>query len=358
MRDENDDQMTDFPRQLQNASFTATGPLAFLPEWEPVVDYPDQQLRQLSPGGWDELYVYPPPRFPPSPIALTQNGSHTFGTDLRTRYPGFQAYGAPFRVWSNDYERTVDSARLFARGYLGPNASTLGTVYPILASDPSVVANSLATSDSCPTYDDQSGAGYVEVWDDIYLPPIAARLQSFISGDLELTPDIVSNFPYLCGFESQITRRVSPFCDVFMPEEILQYEYRQDLRYWYGTGPGSSRNTSVMLPVIQGVVDLLGSGPETPVEGAEEANPTVGPLAVAFTHDNQINQMVSSLGIFDTQPPLLGESMNASRIYVSSRNNPMRGTVAFERLNCGGELNLRIRLNDALYCESLSPLAS
>jgi acid phosphatase len=183
-------------------------------------------------------------------------------------------------------------------------------------------------------------------------------LQEFISGDLELTPDNVSNFPYLCGFESQITRRVSPFCDVFTPEEILQYEYRQDLRYWYGTGPGSFRNTSVMLPVVQGVVDLLVSGPDTLVKGAEEANPTVGPLAVAFTHDNQINQMVSSLGIFDTQPPLQAESMNASRIHVSSRNNPMRGTVAFERLNCGGELNLRIRLNDAVYRESRPQSAS
>ena len=41
--------------QLQNATFTATGPLAFLPNWKPVLDYPDEQLRQLSPGGWDEL---------------------------------------------------------------------------------------------------------------------------------------------------------------------------------------------------------------------------------------------------------------------------------------------------------------
>jgi acid phosphatase len=30
----------------------------------------------------------------------------------------------------------------------------------------------------------------------------------------------------------------------------------------------------------------------------------------------------------------------------------MRGTVTFERLNCGGSLNLRILLNDAVYRES------
>ena len=149
------------------------------------------------------------------------------GVELRTRYPSWYKYGNPFRVFSNDYERTIDSAkqapvpptypitlltahRLFARGYLGPNATTLGTVYPILASDPSVIANSLATSDSCPTYSDKSGAGFADVWDNIYLPPIAARLNKYVSG-INLTADNVSNFPYLCGFESQITRRKSPF---------------------------------------------------------------------------------------------------------------------------------------------------
>jgi acid phosphatase len=181
-----------------------------------------------------------------------------------------------------------------------------------------VVANSLATSDSCPTYDDNSGAGYVDVWDEIYLPPIAERLNGLIEGNLTLTPANVESFPYLCGFESQITRRVSPFCGVFTEEEILQYEYRQDLRYYYGTGPGSFRNTSVMLPVIQGVVDLFTTGPETPVKSAEEGNDIIGPLAVGFTHDNQINQMVSSLGIFDEQEPLPADRIPESRASLSA----------------------------------------
>jgi acid phosphatase len=279
------------------------------------------------------------------------------GLDLLKRYPTFRGSPlSPYRLFSNYYERTIDSARIFARGYLGPNATTLGTVHAINASDPSAVANSLATSDSCPTYNDRSGAGYVEVWDEIYLPPIVERLNAFIEGDFVLEAGDVQQFPYLCGFESQITRHVSPFCSIFTPEEILQYEYRQDLRYWYGTGPGSFRNTSVMLPVIQGVVDLLKSGPETEVKGAEgTGKEVVGPLSVGFTHDNQINQMLGSLGVFDGQAPLEADRMDPERIYVSSRNNPMRGTVAFERLSCGGELNLRVKLNDAVYRECLLP---
>ena len=204
--------------------------------------------------------------------------------------------------------------RLFARGYLGPNATTLGSVYAINATDPSAIANSLATSDSCPTYNDRSGAGYTGVWDNIYLPPIVERLRPFIRGDLNLTTSDLNIFPYLCGFESQITRRESPFCGVFTPKEILQYEYRQDLRYWYGTGPGGFNNASVQLPVIQSIVDLLASGPETStIEPNGEAG-VIGPLVVAFTHDNQINQMISRLGIFDSQPPLAADALNSSRV--------------------------------------------
>jgi hypothetical protein len=135
-----------------------------------------------------------------------------------------------------------------------------------------------------------------------------------IKGDFNLTADNVSNFPYLCGFESQILRKVSPFCYVFTEEEILEYEYRQDLRYWYGTGIGAYNNASVQLPVLQGVVNILTSGPNTPVKGAVSGDDVVGPLTVAFTHDNQINELASILGIFDEQTPLPSDHVDTSRV--------------------------------------------
>jgi acid phosphatase len=206
---------------------------------------------------------------------------------------------------------------LFARGYIGPNATDVGSVYAILASDWSASGNSLATTDTCPAYDDDSGSEQTTEWSSIYLPPIVRRLQKLITGNLKLTTSDVSNFPYLCGFETQIARERSPFCDVFSRKETLQYEYQQDLRYWYGTGPGSYNNKSVILPVIQGVVDILRSGPDTPVIEQNGEEGVLGPLTVAFTHDNQINQMVSSLGIFDVQPPLPSDQMNNSRVRIS-----------------------------------------
>lgn len=176
------------------------------------------------------------------------------------------------------------------------------------------MGNSLATSDSCPTFADSSGSGYADVYDNIYLPPIATRLNALLKGNLNLTASDVSNFPYLCGFESQILRRISPFCAVFTEQETLQYEYRQDLRYWYGTGLGAYKNASVQLPLLQGVVDLLSSGPKTSVAGSANGDNTLGPLTVAFTHDNQINELVSILGVFDQQKALPSTSRDSSRV--------------------------------------------
>ncbi|KAF7593111.1 hypothetical protein BBP40_012056 [Aspergillus hancockii] len=295
----------DLYKAFQSAKYRATGSLSFLPGWSPVLRYPDQEISQVSITGYKEL--------------------SNLGSDLRFR--------------------------LFSRGYLGPNSS-YGDVYVVNSKASDAVGNSLATSDQCPYFKDASGGESSSEWQKTYLPPITKRLNGKLSGNLTLTDDQVSLFPYLCGFETQITGRVSPWCDVFTKEEILEYEYAQDLRYYYGTGPGVGKNMTVMLPVLQGVVNLLKEGPSVT---AEKGNDTIQlpPLVVAFTHDNQINELASILGVFDEQKPLMSNKRDDDRIYVSSNVNPMRGTIAFERLQCtsnkGNSVNVRILLNDAVY---------
>ncbi|PNS16402.1 Acid phosphatase PHO1 [Sphaceloma murrayae] len=319
---------TDLQKKLQSANYTASGALSFIRDWQPVLEYPEQQIAMLSTGGYRELY--------------------TFGTELRFRYPDFYEYGEPFRLWTNDYQRTIDSARLFARGFLGPNAS-LADIHVVTASQSSAIGNSLATSDSCPTFRDTSGSSFTQAWDAKYLPPVVARLNTMIKGAFQVNATDVAKMPYLCGFETQITGRRSPWCDVLEEQEVLDYQYRQDLRYYHGTGPGSGNNASVQLPILQGVVDILNAGPGAMTKGSNGSTSRLPALIVAFTHDNQINELASITGAFDDQRPLSANTRDDSRIYISSNINPMRGTVAFERVNCDGEVSVRLRLNDAVY---------
>ena len=126
---------------------------------------------------------------------------------------------------------------------MGPNSSLYGTVYVLESTNPLAVANSLAPSDLCTAYDNDSGGDNSTTWADIYLPPITARINSLIRGNLKFDDDDVVQFPYLCGFETQITGKLSPWCNAFTLEELEQYEYASDLSYYYGSGMDLSKDS-------------------------------------------------------------------------------------------------------------------
>lgn len=278
------------------------------------------------------------------------------GVDYRWKYPDFYKENEPFVLWANRYRdyvfRVVDSARLFARGYLGPNATDVGKVYSIDQNDPRSIANSMAPSDLCTNYRDDA-AGNSTAWADVYLPPIVTRINSLLSG-LEFNSSDITSFPYLCGFETQITGRRSPWCDVFTESEILQYEYAQDIRYFYGTGPGTELESNLMLPFITAILERFTDGPNATYTSSS-ANGTAAPftpspLIATFANDGQISQLASGTGVFDDQDHLPTDHIASNRIYRASNVSPMRGTVAFERLNCGAEgLYVRVKFNDAVY---------
>ncbi|KAH7340045.1 histidine phosphatase superfamily [Pyrenochaeta sp. MPI-SDFR-AT-0127] len=331
---------SDLHKRLQAAqdlNFT-DAKLDFLKTWKPVLSHPERQISQLSPTGYKEL--------------------HDMGATWRLRYPDLYEYNTPFTMWSNWYKsgpRVRDSARLFAQGFLGPNATALTTIYALNSSDPLSWMNSLATSDLCKAYADEGGSPYKDEWDAIYLPPIRSRLNAFIHGGFNFTQWDVSIIPYLCGFETQITGRRSPFCELFTEDEILQYEYAQDLRYWYGNGLGSDIEKYQMVPVVEMVVQRFIDGPNA---SYKTGNSTFVPpnIMAAFSNDGQINQIIAALGVFDTQEQLPANRTLPNRTFRASRLVPMRGTVAFERLSCAaGTTNatsqsyMRIRLNDVVY---------
>ncbi|KAF1847653.1 acid phosphatase PHO12 precursor [Cucurbitaria berberidis CBS 394.84] len=321
--------------------------LEFLNTWKPVLSHPERQIAQIDPTGYKEL--------------------HEMGATWRLRYPDLYEYNTPFTMWANWYKsspRVRDSARLFAQGFLGPNATELGTILALNSSEPASWMNSLAPSDLCKAYEDNGGGAYKDEWDAIYLPPIHARLNAMIHGDFNFTQSDVSIIPYLCGFETQITGRRSPFCDLFTKEEILQYEYAQDLRYWYGTGLGSDIEKYQMVPVLDKLVQRFVDGPDATYK---TGNSTFVPpkIIAAFSNDGQISQLLAALGVFDKEAQLPGNKARPARKFRASRFVSMRGTVAFERLSCvahasnasygTGKNNttsqtyIRIRLNDVVY---------
>ncbi|TDZ29163.1 Repressible acid phosphatase [Colletotrichum spinosum] len=220
-------------------------------------------------------------------------------------YPDLYQEGDEFMVWANNYSRVIQTAKLFVQGYLGTNATVLGDIVSVTSRGfPGGIGDSLAPSDMCPAFEDTEGGDHVSEWNSIYIPPILERLQSLIQGNLTLVPNDVSQIPYLCGYESQITGRLSPWCDIFTDDEFLQYEYFQDLRYYYGVGPGTDVPSKMMTPYLGSLMDLFGEGPSVTGKRADGSSFQLPKLIMSFLNDGQLNQLVTASGVFDDQEPL------------------------------------------------------
>ncbi|KAK7420355.1 hypothetical protein QQX98_002778 [Neonectria punicea] len=317
--------------------YTARGALAFLPKWRTVLTKPNIQIAMQSPTGYKEAMdlVY----------------------QLRTRYPQLYQEGDEFYVWANNYTRVLQTAENFLRGFIGTNATLLGKIVSVTSKGlVSSIGNSLAPSDMCPLFKDDSGGNFTETWNSIWQPQVQRRLQSLIHGNLTLTLSDVNLFPYLCGFESQITGRLSPFCDIFTDEELKQYEYSNDLRYYYGLGPGSGLPQKMMTPFLQSLVKLLAQGPGIDGIGADGVSSFQVPrLLMSFLNDGQLTELLTASGVFDKQKCLSEKRKDDSRLWIGSHFVSMRGTIAFEGLNCANSRTskngtyVRIRLNDQVY---------
>lgn len=160
----------------------------------------------------------------------------------------------------------------------------------------------------------------------------------------------------MCAYESQITGNLSPWCYVFTEDELRSYAYAQDLSYYYGIGPGSTGPAQkLFLPFLDGLMSLLSEGPGQQGKGPDGANFTLPSLLMAFLNDNQIAEMTAAMGIFDGQAALPINHLPQNHLYNVAHFVTMRGTVAFEVLDCPASWSktdnkyIRILLNDAVY---------
>lgn len=76
---------------------------------------------------------------------------------------------------------------------------------------------------------DQSGA-----WIEKYTAPLIARFNKAVPGFNFTDTDIVG-MQQLCGYDDVIRNRTD-FCNVFTADEWLDFEYANDLMYFYSIG--------------------------------------------------------------------------------------------------------------------------
>ncbi|KZO96059.1 phosphoglycerate mutase-like protein [Calocera viscosa TUFC12733] len=325
--------------KLQNSStpYNVTGPLAFLKTWVPPVDDPAHMPLYLSGVGALE--------------------SFQLGVQLRNKYK-FTPGGGNLTVWSAAQERVLATAANFLRGYLAQgsyvNNATLnrGAIVSMPDSVNWTSADSLTFTNGCPNYSNGDQSGPMKaVWSNLWQPRVAARLNSlYVQGELNFTASDVSVMGDLCGFSAEVDGDTR-FCDILTPDEWLDYEYGNDLNYYYGSGPGNPYAGTSAWPLVKAITDLLVAGPGK-TTGAGTFTPA--PLIMSFTHDNDLPPVIAALGLWNSTLgvyPLSNSTRSADRDFRSSYLVSFRGYVALERLNCttpsGSSQYVRVQANSA-----------
>ncbi|KAL0578341.1 hypothetical protein V5O48_003655 [Marasmius crinis-equi] len=314
--------------KFQNATYTARGPLSFIPSWVPPVDDVPHQPLFLSSTGAKEAF--------------------DLGVRLRKRY-GLTKGGGNLTVWAASQQRVVDTATYFLRGYLSQGnylsdpSFNRGTVITLADSTTGApFADSLTPSASCPAYSLFSGNGSTDsnTFRATYQNAIAKRLNAFLDG-LELNAIDIGVMQDLCGFQVEVSgdRR---FCDVFEEPEWLNYEYAHDLNYYYGSGPGNPISAATGYPWVKAISDLFAVGPGNTVENGTLVPP---PLIMTFSHDNNIPPIIAALGLWNSSTSKHGEENiyplpitrrvdDPRRMFHSSYLVSFFGNVALERMSC------------------------
>ncbi|TDL27711.1 phosphoglycerate mutase-like protein [Rickenella mellea] len=303
--------------KFQGASYTARGPLAFIPSWTPPIDDPPHEPLFLTSTGAGEAFA--------------------LGVDLRKRY-GFTKGGDGLTVWAASQQRVLDTASYFLHGYLSQgnyltNTSlNRGTTISLPDSVNFTFANSLTSSNSCPLYPTGDKSALANTFRATYQSNIAKRLNHFLNG-LTLNATDIGPMQDLCGFQTEVNGD-SRFCDVFQTSEWLDYEYAHDLNYYYGSGPGNPFSATTGFPWLKAVTDLFALGPNKTTPTGTFTPP---PLLMSFTHDNNIPPVLSALGLWNESfvSPLSPTHPDPRRHFHASYLVSFFGHIALERLSCG-----------------------
>jgi hypothetical protein len=106
-----------------------------------------------------------------------------------------------------------------------------------------------------------------------------------LAPNFNFTSDDIVGMQQLCGYETVI-RGSSPFCslELFSQDEWLQFEYMNDIHYFYNSGYGNQISGVLGLPWLNATAAALAD------EGDED-------LYVSFTHRELPPAVIVAMGL-------------------------------------------------------------
>lgn len=277
------------------------------------------------------------------------------GVKFYKRYSSILKKYPPF-VRASGEQRVIDSADYFTSGFntaKSPSTPSIAVDVTISEDDGS---NNTLSHNLCTNFENsETGHDAQATWSNIFVPPIQERLNKNLPGaNLSIIQTIY--MMDLCPFETLIDANetsLSPFCKLFTVDEFEQYSYYETLDKYYGHGSGSALGPTQGVGWVNELIARLTNSPvidHTSVNHTlDDSNVTfpLGRRAYAdFSHDNDMAQIYSALGLFNvskSEPALLSNTSITSpaqadgfwaawlvpygaRLYVEGLNCPASGS--------------------------------
>jgi len=234
--------------------------------------------------------------------------------------------------------RASSSGNAFAFGLFEGNG-TLGSSHfqPFyLYSETSALDNTLKFYDNCQKYVSGllSDAPYNTdflAYEAVILPPMAQRL----SQELGVYPnwnisvvDVQSMYK-ACIFEVAIANVTDKWCSLFTEEELLQFEYLDDIDTYYKQGYGVELSYKMSFLLLKEIITIMDSkiNGSLPFERAK----------LRFAHAETILPLVALLGLFRDKEPIKWDSppsVTNNRLWRSSYIAPFTANVNVVLYQC------------------------
>ena len=240
--------------------------------------------------------------------AFGQQEMFNSGVKFYERYRSLTSKGVPF-IRASDQGRVVQSAQNFSQGFHHARSNDQGEdntsdsyPYRIVKISEDGVHNNTLNHGLCDAFEDgpasDLGGDKAAEWLSHFAPKITQRLNRDLPGaDLfdQETVDLMD----MCAFETVASPNgtLSPFCDLFTPQEFREYDYLKSVSKYYGFGNGNPLGPTQGVGYVNEVIARLTSKPvhdHTTVNHTMDADPRMFPIGsqanilADFTHDKYV----------------------------------------------------------------------
>ncbi|KAH8099980.1 phosphoglycerate mutase-like protein, partial [Cristinia sonorae] len=247
------------------------------------------------------------------------------GVDFRLTYPHLEAT----TILAGFQDRVIESSQWFAQGYFGRSWATLNATAFSTIAENNVTASWITPMNTCHKWDYNYGNNATIQWGQIYIPPIAKRLNKLLP-TVNLTTDDIHGALYACAYDLA-AHGVSPWCGAFSQTEIENFEYELDLLMDGAFGynlPGSMEKTLGSV-FVNKLVERF-------------TNTTAQKVFVEFGHDTTIDLALSALGLVDDKPSLSAKGpVKSNRQWRTSLQVPFGAQMTWEKFTCTQSLSPR-----------------